>query len=98
MPNPVKVVKGLSKGAAKVKKRVQKLNEIADYRTGGNVNFDYKKGKLTDVSGGTGSGKVKPRNLGKATKQMAPSSKAGAKKYGMEKLKSQPKVPVKKKK
>jgi ABC-type lipoprotein export system ATPase subunit len=98
MPNPIKVVKGLSKGAAKVKKRVQNLNEIAEYRTGGNVSFDYKKGKLTDVSGGTGSGKVKSRNLGKATKQMAPSSKKATKKYKMEKLKSEPKVPVKKKK
>jgi ABC-type glutathione transport system ATPase component len=96
MPNPIKVVKGLSKGAAKVKKRVQNLNEIAEYRTGGNVSFDYRKGKLTDVSGGTGSGKVKPRNLGKATKQMAPSSKKATKKYKMEKLKSEPKVPVKK--
>jgi len=98
MPNPIKVVKGLSKGAAKVKKRVKNLNEIAEYRTGGNVSFDYRKGKLTDVLGGTGSGKVKPRNLGKATKQMAPSSKKATKKYKMEKLKSEPKVPVKKKK
>jgi len=98
MPNPIKVVKGLSKGAAKVKKRVQNLQEEADYRTGGNVILDYKKGIMTDVSGGTGSGKIKPRNLGKATKQMAPSSKKGTKKYKMEKLKYQPKVPVKKKK
>jgi hypothetical protein len=96
MPNPVKVVKGISKGAAKVKKRVERLNEIADYRTGGNVAFKYKKGKLTDVQGGTGSGKVKPRNIGKATKQMAPLT--GAKKYKMEKLKYAGKVPVKKKK
>ena len=75
MPNPVKVIKGISKGAAKVKKRVQNLQEEADYRTGGDVSLIYKKGILKDLSGGTGSGKVKPRNMGKVTKQIAPNSK-----------------------
>ena len=91
----------ISRGAKKVQRRVNELNEIADARTGGSVRLDYKKNKLTDVVGGTGSKNVKPRNLGKVTKQMAPSAKTEAKRYAKRDKSVGPmgvaKVPVKKK-
>ena len=71
------VKKAVSKGKAKVEKRVAILNEIADYRTGGNYQYEYKKKMLGDVVQPVRDKpiKVKPRNLGKVTKEMAPSGK-----------------------
>ena len=69
--------KPITKGKAKVEKRVATLNEIADYRTGGNYQYEYKKKMLGDVVQPVKDKpiKVKPRNLGKVTKEMAPSGK-----------------------
>jgi hypothetical protein len=91
----------INEGKAKVIRRVNNLNEIADARTGGYVGYQYKKKKLTDVIGGTGTTKVKARNLGKITKKMAPSSKQQIKKYAKRDKTvgpfGTPKVPVKRK-
>ena len=93
--------KTISQGKAKVIRRVNNLNEIADYRTGSTIGYQYKKKKLTDVIGGTGTTKVKARNLGKITKKMAPSSKQENKRYAKRDKTvgpfGTPKVPVKKK-
>lgn len=70
-----KMSKGISKGAAKVKKRVEKLDTIAEGRTGGNLGYVYKKGRMIEKFNNHPPIKVKPRNIGKLTKQMAPSSK-----------------------
>jgi hypothetical protein len=89
MANPIKVVraiekkarkefgmsKGTTAGKAKVNKKVQKLDTIAEGRTGGNLGYVYKKGKMIEVFGNHSPIKVKPRNIGKLTKQMAPSNK-----------------------
>jgi len=88
-----------SRGATKVANRVDELNSISDARTGGAFQYQYKKGKLTELVEG-GSRNVKPRDLGKVTKQMAPSNKAAVKKYketntGAGPFKT-PKVPAKK--
>lgn len=93
--------KPVSKGSKKVTRRVENINETSDYRTGGAFGYKYKKGKLAEVVENAGTKKVKPRNLGKVLKKMAPSNKAGVKKYketstGAGPLKT-PKVPVKKK-
>ena len=108
MPNVVKIIgagakaaKTISKGSKKVRTRVNNINDIADARTGGAFGYQYKKNKLTDVIGGTGTSKVKPRNLGKVLKKMAPNNKAGVKKYKETSTGAgpfiTPKVPVKKK-
>ena len=108
MPNVVKIIgagakaaKTISKGSKKVTRRVENINETADYRSGGAFAYKYKKGKLAEVQENAGTAKVKPRNLGKVLKKMAPSSKAEVKKYketytGSGPFKT-PKVPVKKK-
>ena len=69
-----------TKGKAKVNRRVNKINEVADYRTGGAFAYTYNKGKLKEVVENAGTTKVKPRNLGKVLKKMAPSNKAEYKK------------------
>jgi hypothetical protein len=104
MANPIKVgksvVKTISAGKKKVEKRVAKLDEEVDYRTGGSFGFGYKKGKLTQYEYGDKAfpitkEKVKPRNLGKVTKKIVPSGKTAnkiIKKYKQ----SPPAVPVKK--
>jgi hypothetical protein len=88
MANPIKVgkavVKTISAGKKKVEKRVAKLDEEVDYRTGGSFGFGYKKGKLTQYEYGDKAfpitkEKVKPRNLGKVTKKIVPSGKTGDK-------------------
>jgi hypothetical protein len=93
--------KSVSKGKAKVGRRVVRINEEADYRTGGAFGYNYKKGKLTEVVEGSGPYKVKPRNLGKVLKKMAPSAKQSAKKYAKRDKSTGPfgvkPVPVKKK-
>jgi hypothetical protein len=93
--------KNTSKGKAKVVRRVENINETADARTGGAFGYNYKKGKLTEVIEGAGTSKVKPRNLGKVLKKMAPSSKQTAKKYAKRDKSTGPfgvkPVPVKKK-
>jgi hypothetical protein len=113
MANPMKIVKAVKKvtaGKAKVNKKVQKLDTIAEGRTGGNLGYVYKKGKMIEVFGNHSPIKVKPRNIGKLTKQMAPSKKKETKsinkiikKQGkaikpnvMGNPKSAPKVPTKK--
>ena len=58
-----------------VNKKVEKLDTIADARTGGNLGYIYKKGKMIEVFGNHSPIKVKPRNIGKLTKQMAPNKK-----------------------
>ena len=93
--------KPVSKGSKKVTRRVENINETSDYRTGGAFGYKYKKGKLAEVVENAGTQKVKPRNLGKVLKKMAPSNKAEVKKYketytGSGPFKT-PKVPVKKK-
>lgn len=75
MANPIKVIKGISKGAAKVKKRVEIFDTIADARTGGNLSYVYKKGKMIERFENHPPIKVKPRNIGKLTKQVAPNKK-----------------------
>jgi hypothetical protein len=94
-------VKATSKGKAKVESRINRLNEIADYRSGGAFGYEYKKGKLKEVVENSGTKKVKPRNIKKVTDKMAPSSKKDYKKYkeqnkGTGPFKT-PKVPVKRK-
>jgi hypothetical protein len=93
--------KNTSKGKAKVESRINRLNEIADYRSGGAVGYEYKKGKLKEIVENSGIKKVKPRNIKKVTDKMAPSSKKDYKKYkeqnkGTGPFKT-PKVPVKRK-
>ena len=83
MPNPIKAVKAVKKltaGKVKVNKKVEKLDTIAEGRTGGNLGYVYKKGKMIEVFGNHSPIKVKPRNIGKLTKQMAPSTKKASKK------------------
>lgn len=78
MPNPIKAVKAVKKitaGKAKVDKKVRILDETAEHRTYGNLRYVYKKGKMTEVFGNHSPIKVKPRNIGKLTKQMAPNKK-----------------------
>lgn len=78
MANPIKAIKAVKKitaGKAKVDKKVRILDETAEHRTYGNLRYVYKKGKMTEVFGNHSPIKVKPRNIGKLTKQMAPSSK-----------------------
>ena len=91
----------ISKGKAKVIRRVEDINETADYRTGGAFAFKYKKGKLKEVAEDAGTFKIKPRNLGKALKKMAPNSKESAKRYAKRDKSTGPfgvkPVPVKKK-
>ena len=93
--------KTVSKGKAKVIRRVEDINETADYRTGGAFAFKYKKGKLKEVAEDAGTFKIKPRNLGKALKKMAPNSKESAKRYAKRDKSTGPfgvkPVPVKKK-
>lgn len=88
-----------TKGKAKVNRRVNNINEVADYRTGGSVGYTYNKGKLKEVVQNDGTVKVKPRNLGKVLKRWAPSHKAEHKKYKETNTGSgpfrNPKVPVK---
>ena len=89
----------VSKGKAKVMRRVDDINETSDASTGGAFRYDYKKGKLSEVIEG-GTAKVKPRGLGKVLKQMAPSNKEAWKKSketntGAGPFRT-PKVPVKK--
>ena len=82
MANPMKAIKVVSKitvGKKKVERKVQKLDTIAEARTGGNLGYTYKKGKMTEVFGNHSPIKVKPRNIGKLTKQMAPSDKKTSK-------------------
>lgn len=106
MANPIKVgkavVKTISAGKKKVEKRVAKLEEEVDYRTGGAFGVGYKKGKLNHYEYGDKAfpvikEKVKPRNLGKVTKKIVPSGKTAnkiIKKYKQ----SPPAVPVKRSK
>ncbi len=78
MANPIKAVKAVKKlttGKAKVDKKVRILDETAEHRTYGNLRYVYKKGKMTEVFGNHSPIKVKPRNIGKLTKQMAPNKK-----------------------
>ena len=76
------VKKAVSKGKAKVEKRVANLNDIADYRTSGNYYYEYNKKMLKDVVAPVDKPiKVKPRNLGKITKQR-PKSQVIRKYYG----------------
>ena len=100
MANPIKVgkavVKTITAGKKKVEKRVAHLDEEADFRTGGSFGFGYKKGKLTQYEYGDKAfpvtkEKVKPRNLGKVTKQILSPSKTKRKT-------STTKVPVKRSK
>jgi len=86
-------------GKIKVESRINRLNEIADYRTGGAFGYTYKKGKLKEVVQNSGTKKVKPRNIKKVTDKMAPSLKKESKKFketfkGTGPFKT-PKVPVK---
>ena len=67
--------KGITAGKLKVDKRVEKLDTIAEGRTGGNLGYVYKKGRMIEVFDNHPPIKVKPRNIGKLTKQMAPSRK-----------------------
>jgi len=70
------VKKTVSKGKAKVEKRLAKLNDIADYQTSGNYQYEYKKKMLRDVVAPVDLPiKVKPRNLGKFTKEATRSGK-----------------------
>lgn len=73
--------KPVSKGKAKVTRRVEDINEMSDIRTGGTFAYKYKKGKLKEVAEDAGTVNVKPRNLGKVLKKMAPTSKQTQKKY-----------------
>lgn len=74
--------KPITKGKAKVEKRVANLNDIADYQTSGNYYYEYKKKMLKDVVAPVDKPiKVKPRNLGKITKQR-PKSQVIRKYYG----------------
>ena len=86
-------------GKTKVTSRVRNINEVADYRTGGAFAYEYKKGKLKEIVENAGSKKVKPRNLNKVLKKMAPSNKKEVKKYKETKTAGGPykisKVPVK---
>lgn len=72
--------KGTTAGKAKVDKKVRILDETAEHRTYGNLRYVYKKGKMTEVFGNHSPIKVKPRNIGKLTKQMAPNNKKQTKK------------------
>ena len=93
--------KTISQGKAKVIRRVENINETSDYRTGGAFGYQYKKGKLKEVVENAGTRKVKPRNLGKVLKKMAPSSKQETKRYAKRDKTvgpfGTPKVPVKRK-
>jgi len=64
-----------TKGKAKVNRRVNNINDEADNRTGGAFGYTYNKSKLKEVVDNSGTTKVKPRNLGKTLKQIAPSRK-----------------------
>jgi len=78
MANPIKAIKAvkkISKGKAKVQRRVNALSKEADSRTGGNISIIYEKGKIKDYYGNYSPIKTKPRSLGKRTKQMVPNSK-----------------------
>lgn len=67
--------KGTTTGKRKVDRKVGILDTIAEHRTGGNLGYVYKKGKMIEVFGNHSPIKVKPRNIGKLTKQMAPNKK-----------------------
>ena len=78
MANPMKIVKAVKKvtaGKAKVNRNVRIFNQEVEDRTGGSFGHIYKKGKMIEVFGNHSPIKVKPRNIGKLTKQMAPSKK-----------------------
>lgn len=62
-------------GKRKVDRKVGILDTIAEHRTGGNLGYVYKKGKMIEVFDNHPPIKVKPRNIGKLTKQMAPNKK-----------------------
>lgn len=99
-PTAGKVIpKPQTTGSKKVAARVKNINEVADYRTGGAFAYEYKKGKLKEIVENAGSKKIKPRNLNKVLKKMAPSSKKEVKKYKETKTAGGPykisKVPVK---
>jgi hypothetical protein len=113
MANPMKIVKAVKKvtaGKAKVNKNVRIFNQGVEDRTGGTFGHVYKKGKMIEVNNNYPPIKVKPRNIGKLTKQMLPSKKKETKsinkiikKQGkaikpnvMGNPRSAPKVPVKK--
>lgn len=74
--NPVyKNTSDITAGKEKVNRKVEKLNDYADARTGGNLGYVYQKGKLIEKFDNHPPIKVKPRALTKVTKQMAPSNK-----------------------
>ena len=74
--------KPISKGKAKVEKRLARLNETADYQTSGNYQYEYKKKMLRDVVAPVDLPiKVKPRNLGKLTKVTKRQQKQNVRKY-----------------
>lgn len=105
----VKAVKKVTAGKKKVNRNVRIFNEGVDYATGGSFGHVYKKGKMIEVNNQYSPIKVKPRNIGKLTKQMLPNSKKQTKsinkiikKQGkaikpnvMGNPRSAPKVPVK---
>lgn len=64
-----------STGKAKVNKKVEKLDAIADARTYGNIGYIYKKGKLIEKDNNHSPVKVKPRALTKVTKRALRSDK-----------------------
>ena len=78
MANPIKAIKAVKKitaGKAKVNKNVRIFNQEVEDRTGGTFGYVYKKGKMIEVHNEYPPIKVKPRNIGKLTKQMLPNSK-----------------------
>ena len=78
MANPIKAIKSVKKitaGKAKVNRKVEKLDTIAEGRTGGNLSYIYKKGKLIERFENHPPIKTKPRALTKRINQMAPSKK-----------------------
>ena len=78
MANPIKAVKAVKKvttGKAKVNKNVRIFNQEVKDRTGGMFGHVYKKGKMIEINNQYSPIKVKPRNIGKLTKQMLPNSK-----------------------
>jgi hypothetical protein len=78
MANPMKAIKAVKKitaGKAKVNRKVEKIDTIADARTGGNLSYMYKKGKLIEKFDNHSPIKTKPRALTKRLNQMAPDRK-----------------------
>lgn len=72
---------GITAGKAKVNRKVEKLDTIAEGRTGGNLSYIYKKGKLIERFENHPPIKTKPRALTKRINQMAPSSKKTTKSF-----------------